>query len=201
METQVIIVGHHERIGWIAQLQAALPGASAVVDYAGHGALWGHMRALEIAKATGERCVIVEDDAIPVEGFTEMVGQWCERFPDDLISFYLGTGRPREWQAAVDRQLETAYDYITLPKLIHGVCYSLPPGGAEFVLKRIAAMGRTFEGADYVIGRAWGRQVVYPVESLVEHRDGPSVEKHPDCEPRSDRRVARCLAGNLMYER
>ena len=127
METQVIIVGHHERIDWIAQLQAALPGAFAVVDHAGLGALRAHMRALEIATATGKRCVVIEDDAIPVEGFSEMVSQWCERFPDDLISFYLGTGRPREWQAAVDRQLETAYDYITLPKLIHGVCYSLPP--------------------------------------------------------------------------
>lgn len=201
MEAQIIIVGHHERIEWVGRLQEALPGAAAVVDYCDQGAAWGHVRALEIAMAVGGRCVIIEDDAIPVENFIPLAGQWCERFPDDLISFYLGTGRPKQWQAAIDSKLTEADDHITLPKLIHGVCYSLPPGGAEFVLKRIAAMGRTFEGADYLVGRAWGRQVVYPVESLVEHRDGPSVEKHPDCEPRQERRVARCLAGNLMYER
>ena len=62
-------------------------------------------------------------------------------------------------------------------------------------------MGHTDEAADYVIGRAFGRQIVYPVESLVEHRDGDSVERHPDKELRTERRVARKLAGPLMYER
>lgn len=194
-----IIVGHHARIEWIEQLQRALPGALAVVDYAGKGALEGHRNALSIAREVGERCLIIEDDAIPVVGFMQLAESWCSRFPNDLISFYLGTGRPLTWQSRVDDALErTAGDHIILPRLIHGVCYSIPTTHVERVVKR---MQDSDDGADYAIGRSWGRQVVYPVESLVEHRDGESVERHLDREPRTERRVARNLASPLMYER
>ena len=196
---KTIIVGHHSRVEWIGQLQDALPGSAAIVDYADEGAQAGHRKALELAQAVGERCVIIEDDAIPVQGFASLAEYWCDKFPDDLISFYLGTGRPVSWQARVDDALErTAGPVISLPRLIHGVCYSIPTAHVERVLKR---MQDSDDGADFAIGRAWGRSVIYPVESLVEHRDGLSVERHPDREPRTERRVARNLAGPLMYER
>lgn len=196
---QTIIVGHHSRIDWIGQLQDAIPGAAAIIDSADEGAHAGHRKALELAQAVGERCIIIEDDAIPVVGFMQLAEQWCDKFPGDLISFYLGTGRPVSWQARVDDALErTAGPFIRLPRLIHGVCYSIPTAHVERVLKR---MQDSDDGADFAIGRAWGRSVIYPVESLVEHRDGLSVERHPDREPRTERRVARNLAGPLMYER
>lgn len=196
---QTIIVGHHSRIDWIGQLQDAIPGAAAIIDNADEGAHAGHRKALELAQAVGERCIIIEDDAIPVVGFMQLAEQWCDKFPDNLISFYLGTGRPVSWQARVDDALErTAGPFIILPRLIHGVCYSIPTAHVERVLKR---MQDSDDGADFAIGRAWGRSVIYPVESLVEHRDGLSVERHPDREPRTERRVARNLAGPLMYER
>lgn len=196
---QTIIVGHHSRIDWIEQLQDAIPGAAAIIDNADEGAHAGHRKALEVAQAAGERCIIIEDDAIPVVGFMQLAEQWCDKFPDNLISFYLGTGRPVSWQARVDDALErTAGPFIILPRLIHGICYSIPTAHVERVLKR---MQDSDDGADFAIGRAWGRSVIYPVESLVEHRDGLSVERHPDREPRTERRVARNLAGPLMYER
>lgn len=199
---QTIIVGHQSRIEWIGQLQAAIPGAAAIVDCVGEGALKGHIKALELAREVGERCIIMEDDAIPVHGFAQRAQMWFGRFPNDLISFYLGTGRPVSWQARVDDALErTGSDHIVLPRLIHGVCYSLPANHVGRTLDKIAAMGQTDEPADYIVGRGFGRQVIYPVESLVEHRDGESVERHPDKEPRIERRVARNLAGPLIYER
>lgn len=199
---QTIIVGHHSRIDWISQLQQAIPGAAAVVDNVGEGALQGHIKALKIAREIGERCIIMEDDAIPVVGFDNLARSWADKFPDDLVSFYLGTGRPAAWQTRVDYALEhNESDHIILPRLIHGVCYSIPANHVGRTLDRIHAMGDTDEAADYVVGRGFGRQVVYLVESLVEHRDGISVECHPDGEPRTERRVARNLAGKLMYER
>src|SRR5690606_30787799 len=199
---QTIIVGHHSRIDWIGRLQEVIPGAAAVVDSANEGALKGHVKALEIAQAVGERCIIMEDDAIPVQGFESLAEHWCDSFPDRLISFYLGTGRPASWQARVDEALATTpAAYIVLPRLIHGVCYSLPVDGIGRTLDRLYRFGECSEGADYAVGRAWGRDVLYPVESLVEHRDGQSVERHPDGEPRIEQRVARNLAGPLMYER
>lgn len=195
---QTIIVGHHARTEWVARLQQAIPGAAAVIDYQGKGAQEGHQQALAIARDAGTRCIIVEDDAIPVEGFLERAQQWCDRHPEELISFYLGTGRPATWQSRVDIALETTqHDFIALPRLIHAVCYSIPEHHVDRVLKRLQ---KGDEGADYAIGRAWGRSVIYPVESLVQHRDGKSVERHPDKELRTERRVARYLAGPLMYE-
>lgn len=199
---QTIIVGHHSRIDWIGQLQSAIPGAATIVDNANEGALKGHIKALEVAREVGERCIIIEDDAIPVTEFDALAEHWCDSFPDRFISFYLGTGRPFSWQTRVDEALAySAQAYITLPRLIHGVCYSVPVDGVGRVLDRLRHFGDCDEGADYAVGRAWGREVVYPVESLVEHRDSGSVERHPDREPRTERRVARNLAGPLMYER
>ena len=196
---QIIIVAHYARSEWLERLQRALPGAAAILDCTGEGAFEGHRKALKIAEQVGGRCVIMEDDAIPVEGFRDKVEDWFARFPKDLISFYLGTGRPVAWQTRVDEALAaTNSGHIALSRLIHGVCYSVPAGEVSRVLGRLH---QTDDGADFAIGRAWGRQVLYPVESLVEHRDSDSVEKHPDGEPRTERRVARCLAGPLMYER
>lgn len=173
-----------------------------IFDLENGGALKGHIVALKVARDANERCIIIEDDAIPVVGFDQAATSWCTRFPECLLSFYLGTGRPLAWQPRVDLALsQTESDYIVLPRLIHGVCYSIPLSHVGRTLDRIAAMGHTDEAADYVIGRAFGRQIVYPVESLVEHRDGDSVERHPDKELRTERRVARKLAGPLMYER
>lgn len=166
-----------------------------MMDMGDNGALHGHRSALTLAAATERPCIIMEDDAIPVVGFTELANDWLERFPDQLISFYLGTSRPPQWQARVDAELGSvaATSHIHLPTLIHGVCYAIPPDSVGRVLGRMRGAE-----ADFSVGRGWGRPVLYPVESLVEHRDGTPVERHPDGEPRTERRVARSLAGPLI---
>ena len=196
---RVIVVGHVERMNWIEKLQEVFPACSAVIDYRDRGALQGHISALEVAAKMRGRTIIMEDDAIPVQGFAALSERWFDRHPDDLISFYLGTGRPPQWQPRVDKALAVrgALDYIKLPQLIHGVCYSVPEDRLPTVL---AKLKRTVtKEADYAIGNAWGGPVVYPVESLVEHRDDGTVEKHADGMPRVEKRVARMLAGPLMY--
>lgn len=194
---KIIIVGHHSRIEWVAQLQQWLPGAAAVVDYSDRGAAWGHQQALRLAATYRKQAIIMEDDAIPVVGFLERARDWIERHPTELISFYLGTGRPPAWQKIVSAQLGIAQlDYIRVPKLLHAVCYTVPTDRLRATLEGIRR-----PEADFAIGAAWGRPILYPVESLVEHRDGPCVERHPDGQPRNERRVARKLAGPLMFDR
>lgn len=193
---KIIIVGHRKRIHMVNQLLSAFgPDACAVVDQDGKGAQWGHREALKLARELDERVVIMEDDAMPVEGFVERASEWISRFPDDMISFYLGTGRPPQWQSWVDNAIATAgaRDNIVMPLLIHGVCYTLPTAKVPDVIRRMRP-----GPADYSVGEAWGKPVVYPIRSLVDHRDGPSVEVHPDGEARSEVRRARQLAGPLM---
>lgn len=196
VETQMkfVVVGHHSRIGH-AQRLAALLDAHLLIDDGHHGANWNHRRALEWAAEQTCRVIVVEDDAQPSSSLTELViGHWLNRFPDSLVSFYLGTGRPPQYQMQIAERLivadKTQADYITLPRLIHGVCYSVPLQHINRVLSRWDSS----KPADYAVGDAWGGAVVYPCYSLVDHADFESVECHPDSAPRTERRRAWRLA-------
>lgn len=184
-----IVVGHHSRYQQADSLASQI-GAHLLIDEGNHGAGWNHRRALAWAAERRCRVVVLEDDAWPVPGFIAKVADWLARFPDDLCSFYLGTGRPPQYQMQIAERLiaadRTRADYITLPQLIHGVCYSVPPQHLTKVLERWDAS----KPADYALGEAWGAPVVYPCYSLVDHADGPTVERHPDAEPRNERRRA-----------
>lgn len=196
METQVkfVVVGHHSRFASAALLAGEL-GAHLLIDEGNHGANWNHRRALEWAAEQSCRVVVLEDDALPVHGFADKVADWLARFPDDMLSFYLGTGRPPQYQKEIAGMLVEADrvcgDHIVLNKLIHGVCYSPPQGRVE---RMLSAWNKTL-AADYAVGKAFGGRVIYPCYSLVDHADGVSVEKHPDRQPRLERRRAWRLYG------
>lgn len=192
-DIKFVVVGHHSRKGH-AQRLAALLDAHLLIDDGAHGANWNHRRALEWAACQPCRVVVLEDDAMPVPWFAELVVDWLTRFPDDMLSFYLGTGRPPQYQMQIAERLIVAdkaqADYITLARLIHGVCYSVPPQHINRVLSR----WDNNKPADYAVGDAWGGAVVYPCYSLVDHADGEPVERHPDSAPRTERRRAWRLA-------
>ncbi|WP_413730801.1 hypothetical protein [Sodalis sp. RH22] len=187
VQTQIAfaVVGHHARREMAERLAETL-GAHLLIDEGDHGANWNHRRANEWAVEQSKRVVILEDDAIPVAGFKELAADWCAKHSDDLLSFYLGTGRPRHWQSIIKKKLAAEKPFITLPTLIHGVCYSIPPQH----ISRIIEKWPRHLAADYAVGSAWGRDVIYPCQSLVDHADGVSVERHPDGEPRTERRRA-----------
>ncbi|MCU5775219.1 hypothetical protein [Winslowiella arboricola] len=188
-QIKFVVVGHHSRRDMAGRLADHLD-AHLLIDEESHGANWNHRRAIEWAGQQDCRVVILEDDAVPVAGFIEEVTGWVTRHPDDLISFYLGTGRPPQYQMQIAASLIDAdkrqADYITMDRLIHGVSYSPPQSGISTILKN---WNRT-KAADYAVGDALGRKVIYPCYSLVDHADGVTVERHPDNEPRNERRRA-----------
>ncbi|WP_455852702.1 hypothetical protein [Pantoea endophytica] len=192
-EIRFVVVGHHSRRHQAEQLAWSLR-AHLLIDEGHHGANWNHRRALEWANEQDCRVVILEDDAIPVSGFTDKAADWLAQFPDDLVSFYLGTGRPPQYQREIAGLLvnadRTQGDYISLSKLIHGVCYSPP----RSKLQHIVSKWNNTMAADYAVGEACGGRVIYPCYSLVDHADLPTVERHPDNEPRTERRRAWRLA-------
>ncbi|WP_462124330.1 hypothetical protein, partial [Enterobacter hormaechei] len=138
-EIKFVVVGHHSRTGH-AQRLAALLDAHLLIDDGNHGANWNHRRAIEWAAEQPCRVVVLEDDALPVSGFIDQVAVWLARFPCHMLSFYLGTGRPPQYQMQIAERLivadKTRADYITLSRLIHGVCYSVPPEHVQRVLSR-----------------------------------------------------------------
>lgn len=188
-QVKFVVVGHHSRRLQADSLASHI-GAHLVIDEGNHGANWNHRRALEWAAEQSCRVVVLEDDALPVPWFINKVIPWLNDKPDDLISFYLGTGRPPQYQAQIAERLIAAdrmrADFITLPQLIHGVCYSVPPQH----LPRVLARWDSNKPADFALGDAWGAPVVYTCWSLVDHADGEPVERHPDGEARAERRRA-----------
>jgi hypothetical protein len=191
VEAQIkfVVVAHHSRraqAGWLAQLL----NAHLLFDEEQHGANWNHRRAIEWASQQDCRVLILEDDALPVPSFADKVAEWLSRFPDDLLSFYLGTGRPPQYQPEIATKLidtdRHQADYITLNRLIHGVCYSVPQPKLHQVISR----WNHGSPADYAVGDACGGAVVYPCYSLVDHADTATVERHPDNMPRTERRRA-----------
>lgn len=188
----VAVVGHHSRRDRAEALARYVKG-DLILDEERRGAGWGHRIALE--RAGGDRLLLLEDDAQPIRGFRARVNEWVERFPEDMISFYLGTGHPMKYMRVVDHRLAwTREDWIELRKLIHGVCFTIPPGGAARALER--AQRHPNSPIDFVIGDAWcrasARRVIYPVASLVDHEDGQSL-----CGTYAAPRKARLLAGPL----
>lgn len=190
---KIVIVAHYARRAQAGRLASDL-NAHVVMDEIGRGALWGHRKALEWAVQHNERVVVLEDDALPVNGFCEKADHWLNWLPDDLVSLYLGTGRPPQYQGQIAHLLRRAEQWreaqISLPQLIHGVCYSIPVNKVGAVLSKLPSTG----AADFAIGNAWKqltrRPVIYPVRSLVDHDEGPSVEVHPDGEARTEPRRA-----------
>jgi len=187
------VVGHHARREQAEELAESL-AAYLLVDEDDFGANWNHRRALEWAAGQNSLVVVVEDDALPVEGFQALATEWLSRFPDSLISFYLGTGRPPQYQLEIATKLIAAdrerADHITMQRLVHAVCYSVPPK----LLPKVLARWDASKPADYAVGDACGGPVIYPCNSLVDHADGLPVEKHPDRQPRRERRRAWRLA-------
>ncbi|EKM5720822.1 hypothetical protein MMK50_004550 [Enterobacter cloacae] len=192
-QVKFVVVGHHSRHKQALRLAESID-AFLLIDNGNHGANWNHRRALEWAASQPCRVVVLEDDALPVIGFNEKVTDWLTRFPDDMLSFYLGTGRPPQYQKEIAGMLVEAdrvnADYLVLSKLIHGVCYS-PPRGR--LVRMLNAWNKTL-AADYAVGEAFGGRVIYPCYSLVDHADMQTVERHPDNEPRTERRRAWRLA-------
>ena len=184
-----VVVAHNSRLDQAYGLAGRVGAVHVSVDYESRGARWGHLQALRWASARRERVWILEDDALAPHDFKERAAEWGQRFPTDLVSGYLGRKRPPQYQGLIRAKLAAAdargLDWITLPTLVHGVCYSLPAGASVRVLRSLP------RGAvDFAIGSAWGKPPVYTVPSLVDHADGPTVEKHPDGEKRKPGRTA-----------
>ncbi len=197
------VVAHPSRRDQAYEL-ATLLNAVVHMDLTGIGALANHRRALQWAARQNGPVALLEDDAIPVPRFQTKAQSWHDRFPKHLVSLYLGSGRPPQYQDVVTQNIASAQsagrDWIELtptkklPRtLLHGVGYMADASVFDSLLKFLPPQG----DADAAIGTAYRlathKNVIYPIKSLVEHADGASIAKHMDGTPRTDPRKARFL--------
>lgn len=124
--------------------------------------------------------VILEDDAMPCNAFYDDL-TWClEHAPCPIVSLYLGTGYPGNWQPRIERALLHDTCWIKCRRLLHAVGYAIGPEIKHDVAKWLGKslrVGAPLTPEDSITTFAQARMipVLYTNPSLVEHRDAPTV--------------------------
>ena len=187
------IVAHRDRLATAEKLAALTEADYMSVDEGNLGAGTNHRivwRALLDAGATWS--VVLEDDAVPVDGFREQLAQALAVAPAPIVSAYLGRQRPPQHQPRIASATEQAdaqgASFILADHVLHAVALAIRTELVADMLANLRVMP-----IDQAIG-VWARKrhhrVAYTWPSLVDHADTPTLINHPDGKDRPPGRVA-----------
>lgn len=181
MVSAVGIVGHIKRREKIADLIRQTQSEVVNRDDGTLGVSGNHVLVLGrvIGQTTGW-CVVLEDDAIVIPNFRETLEIVLELAPRRIVSLYLGTGYPQNWQRRITEAREVDTSWIVSQRLLHAVGYALHPDICldvhEFMARK--AQGPRPQAPDEAISEwalAHGEQIAYTNPSIVDHRDKDQV--------------------------
>lgn len=193
MRAEIVVVAHPDRKA-MAQVMARKVGAAAISwDDALLGATGNHHRAWRyLVDSTAEWVVILEDDAEPVMGFRHQLMQVLTAAPGNLVSLYLGRGRPDQWQLPISAAISNEVCFLAADELIHGVGYAIrTPLLRPLLTSTQHAVSRAQGRIELMEAMSnWGKKnheaFYYARPSIVNHADGPTVVAvHPDGQDRS----------------
>ncbi len=193
------IVAHASRSGVAKELNRAVRADFISIDNGLMGCEGNHFAVQNhLANLGASWSVVLEDDAVPVDGFRDQLAAALASAPESatVLSFYVGRQRPPQHQGAIGRALQaanmTGAHWLLGNRLLHGVAYAIRteqlPSLLEFTTRRPTPIDQHIT----VWAReTFGRQsVAYTVPSLCNHADMPTVVAHPDGQPRPPGRVA-----------
>ena len=151
------------------------------------GAEANHLQAWRwLAELPTEWGVVLEDDVIPCEGFTEQLTQALYYAPTSIVSLYLPRGRPPHWQESIGKAVAADVSWLTAPAMMSCQGYAMR---TEFFAQHRKILNR-INLHRYPIDEAitsWVSHIRNPVcdvsyalPSLVDHRDGPTLIDHWD---------------------
>lgn len=150
-----------------------------------------------------EWSVVLEDDAVPVPGFCDQLAQALAVAPAPIVSLYLGTSRPLNWQGPVEHTLRqirrTNAAWITTPALLHAVGVAIQTPLISSLVQWLPELDGPIDEAITKWAKGYGHLVAYTWPSLVDHADGPTLFAHPDNKPRDRRRIAHHAAGRRAW--
>lgn len=155
-----------------------------------HTKVWAH---LAQHSHGDDWLAVLEDDAVPVDGFCDQLHQVLSVAPAPVVSLYLGTCRPPHQQACISEAINQAdrdgAHWITTDRLLYGV-------GVAIKTNLVASMLADTDPKipiDYAI-RDWARRSGHRIgfcwPSILDHRDDNTLFRHPDGEPRDTTRKA-----------
>lgn len=128
MRLLTVITAHTSRAAEATQL-ALDTDATVFMDDGTLGEPGNTRRALVWAQTQpASHVLVLQDDALPVEGFLELATAAIDERPNHAISYYLGTGRPLQshfTQLVTQADVDNAR-WIDTNRLYWGVAWSLP---------------------------------------------------------------------------
>jgi hypothetical protein len=193
MRVSYSVMAHVDRADEASALAESLGGCDIAWDSAllAYGETLNGDRAWALHDPSCAWHVVLQDDALPVDGFLEAVPQALAHAGGTLVSLYVGGGRPYPLQvgAAVANAKRAGRSWLESAQLLWGVAVAMPtPLVPEF-----QRWGFRQEGVyDKRLGRfavTKGMRVRYTTPSLVDHADGPTLITHPWGPPTTPRRA------------
>lgn len=196
------VCAHEARLDRAIELLKSLPVDRRVisVDNGTKGELRNHddawLAAYELAvEEELEWCVVLEDDAEPIWRMTEYLPQTLANVPEPgIVSLYTGTGRPPQFQAAVqaacDKAQHSGAAWLQSRRLLWGVAVAMPTAWVPTMLDYV---GLDMSPYDFRLGHyaaGYSLPVYYTYPSMVDHADGPTLIQHQDGQPRTEARKA-----------
>lgn len=148
-------------------------------------------RAWSMVDKRAEWGLVVQDDALPVDGLTEKLEVALKSAPETLVSLYVGTIRPR-WQAVNEATQEAdanGYAWLRANALLWGVAVAMPTSLIDETLEQCRGIKNVAYDQRLGLPFRWRqKQIYYLWPSLVDHADGKSLVGHR-CEGRRARRL------------
>lgn len=137
--------------------------------------------------------VVLEDDAVPVDGFRDQLAQALAVAPAPIISFYLGRLRPPHLQYMIEPATNRAdaadASWIVSRQLLHAVGIAIR---SNVVADMVESTDEELPIDEALNG--WANKhryrVGYTWPSIVEHQDGETLLQHRDGQAREPGRVA-----------
>lgn len=187
--SSVVVLGHEMRAGAAHKLAAQLDNAevhtstrppSLRASNQAHAYAW--RKAADNADRDGNTwCGVIEDDAILHPRIRQLLPEVLGKAPAPIVSCYLGTGRPTNWQARIAKAIDRLDSFggsgwlIGDELLSHVAVFAEPD-----VIRRAADTigGSTITGCDLTLGN-WARKhnvpIAYALPSIVDHVDDVPV--------------------------
>jgi hypothetical protein len=190
MIVSIMVMAHATRHMQAEHLAASLE-AGISMDNGNLGETANGDRAWSGHDRDSDWALTLQEDALPIDGFLDHARAALEHAPPTAVSFYVGTGRPRQplVKAAIATADSIGASWLQCVTLLWGVAVAMPTAHIDPFLAWAKDSDLVY---DRRIGAYWqhlGIPVRYTWPSLVDHADGPTLLDHHPRSPRKAWRV------------
>lgn len=178
----IAIVAHPERQRQATKLADEVKADAVFWDYHGRGGADNHLKAWRfLANSSSTHGVVLEDDVELAPNFRNQLAAAILNAPTDIVSLYLGRGRPPQVQEKIARQISNDVSYLISTALFSAQGYAMKTSLFGKHKEVEGWLRATHRNIDRSVSMAMGGQISYCRPSLVDHLDGPSlIEDHGD---------------------